>query len=141
MRAHVLGTIQTMSLCCPHCPGWATHWHDLPQGLRRLQSNALGIRPLSGLALQLREKIPAARLGAPSLPLPYQQDRCHDLLQEHVYATRPNYICLCYKSIFPLGGVGCSFPKGLAFAKIGPVVGSTSGWRPETHILEGALGF
>jgi len=80
-------------------------------------------------------------LGAPSLPAPYQQGQCRDLLQECVPATQPDYAGWCQRSVLPFGALSCSFPTSPAFAKIGPVLGPASGWRPGTHSLEGALGF
>lgn len=102
----------------------------LPLGLKHLQANALGIRT--------REKIPVVALGAPSLPLLYQKDHCRDLSGP---CNATELYLLVSQSVFHFGGVRCSFHESLAFLKIGPRVGSASGWRPEIDVLEGALGF
>lgn len=117
-----------------------------PTGMRPCQSNTVGIRPPSGPTPQLSEIRNWRKCQCqvweclPSLFL-YHQAQYHDLPQDPVHGMQPNYICLCYRSVFLFSVVGCSFPKSLLSAKIDLVVGSISGYRPDTSVLKGTLGF
>lgn len=136
-ESQVLGIIQTMSFVLTAEAGP----HILPAtGVRHLQSNVLGIRPLLGLLLQLHKTR-------------NRRETHYASSWEHLpclFLTTKTTVVSCCRNMpmhhnlvisVPVTGASClSFPKILVFAKSDPVVGPPSGWRQGTCVWEGVLG-